>query len=218
MPLPPVHPNEPVPRLAPLSTDELRPEWREILERIPGSGLKGVGFPHAVLGELMHSPDLFGAFLQWWVTAKSAMALSVREQELVILRMGRLYSSDYVWKHHVPVAREFGVQEDEIAAVQQGRFEGFCERERGLLNLTDAMVQERWVSAEAWALHGRQLRPQEVVDLIALVAQYVLFALTNTVLQVPLEQPFRDAPGLEAAGPGAPDGPAAQLDHTICSV
>ena len=173
MPLPPVHPNEPVPRLAPLSTDELRPEWREILERIPGSGLKGVGFPHAVLGELMHSPDLFGAFLQWWVTAKSAMALSVREQELVILRMGVLYSSDYVWKHHVPVALEFGVTEEAIVAVREGRFEAFDARERALLSLTDAMVCERRVSAEAWAIHGCQLSPREVVDLIALVAQYL---------------------------------------------
>lgn len=59
------------------------------------------------------------------------------------------------------------------------------------------MVCERWVSAEVWALHGSGLAAQEVVDLIALVAQYVLFALTNTVLQVPLEAPLREAPGLE---------------------
>ncbi len=43
---------------------------------------------------------------------------------------------------------------------------------------------------------GRQLAPEEVVDLINLVSQYVLFALVNNVFQVPLEAPLRDAPGL----------------------
>lgn len=199
---PPIHPNEAVPRVTPLSDAHLRPEWQAILERIPGTGLKGLGFPHHVLGELMHSPELFGPFLQWWVTAKSAMALNVREQELVILRMGVLYSSDYVWKHHVPVAREFGVTAEEITALRQGSFEAFPQREQALLSLTEVMVAERWVSAEAWALHGRLLSPQEVIDLIALVAQYVLFALTNNVLQVPLEEPLWDTPGLETASDG----------------
>jgi len=110
---PPIHPYEAAPRVAPISTDQLRPEWKATLDRIPGAGLKGSGFPGYVFGELMRSPEIFGPFLEWWVTAKSAMALSNREQELVILRMGRLYSSDYVWKHHLLTAREFGAKPEE---------------------------------------------------------------------------------------------------------
>jgi len=30
------------------------------LERIPGDGLKGDGFPHNVLGQLLHSPSGWG--------------------------------------------------------------------------------------------------------------------------------------------------------------
>ena len=82
MTLPPLHPSEPAARLMPLASEALRPEWRATLARIPGEGLKGAGFPHNVLGELMHSPELLGPFLEWWVSAKSAMALSVREQEI----------------------------------------------------------------------------------------------------------------------------------------
>lgn len=196
MPIPPLHPSEPEPRLSAHSTDQLRPEWRATLARIPGEGLKGGGFPHNVLGQLMHSPELLGPFLEWWVSAKSAMALSVREQELVILRMGCLYASDYVWKHHVPVALEFGISGEELAALRQGRFEAFGQRERDLLELCEAMVCRRTVSPQEWEAHGRGLSPQEVVDLIGLVAQYVLFALTNNVLQVPLEAPLQAAPGL----------------------
>ena len=68
------------------------------------------------------------------------------------------------------MAREFGVAPEEIAAVRQGHFKAFGERGRALLSLAEAMVCQRWVCAEAWATHGQQLRAQEVVDLIALVA------------------------------------------------
>ncbi len=196
MPNPPIHPYEVTPRVAPVSTNQLRPEWKATLDRIPGAGLKGSGFPGYVLGELMRSPKLFGPFLEWWVAAKSAMNLSKREQELVILRMGRLYSSDYVWKHHLLTAREFGAKPEEIAALSQGRFDMFSKRERAILTLAEAMICDRYVSNEIWETHGRQLAPEEVVDLINLVSQYVLFALVNNVFQVPLEAPLRDAPGL----------------------
>ncbi len=42
------------------------------------------------------------------------MGLSVREQERVILPMGCQYRSNYVWKRHVLVAREFGVDDTEL--------------------------------------------------------------------------------------------------------
>ena len=193
---PPLHPNEASPRLTPLASSALSAAMLSTLERIPGDGLKGSGFPHHVLGQLLHSPDLLEPFLEWWVSAKSAMALSVREQELVILRMGCLYASDYVWKHHVPVAREFGIDATELAALRNGTYASFTPQERALLVLTDEMVERRTVSAATWAQHGRQLQPQMVVDLIALMAQYVLFALTNNVLQVPLESTLAGEPGL----------------------
>ncbi|MEI7863946.1 MAG: hypothetical protein WCI38_01140 [Chthoniobacterales bacterium] len=91
---PTIHPDAANLRVAPISIDELRPEWKATLERIPGSGLKGTGFPSHVLRQLMHRPELFGPFLEWWVTAKSAMALSPREQELAIADGGKVYNLD----------------------------------------------------------------------------------------------------------------------------
>lgn len=191
-------PDEPAPRLAPLSTDDLRPEWRAILERIPGAGLKGEGFPRNVLGVLMQNQETLGPFLDYWVTSKSKMGLAVREQELVILRMGVLYRSEYVWKHHVKVAREFGINDAEFDAIRQGAYTTLeSERERALLELTDAFVNERSLPPELWARTRSILSAQDFVDLISLVSQYVLFALTNVCLQVQLEPAVADLPGIE---------------------
>jgi hypothetical protein len=70
------------------------------LARIPGDGLKGEGFPRNVLGIIVHTSDTFGPFMNYWVACKLNMGLSVREQEVVILRMVVLSTNDYVWKHH----------------------------------------------------------------------------------------------------------------------
>jgi alkylhydroperoxidase family enzyme len=192
------YPNEPDSRIAPLSTDDLRPEWMEILERLPGKGLKGEGFPRNLLGILMQNQETLGPFLDYWVTSKSKMGLSVREQELVILRMGVLYRSEYVWKHHVKVGREFGINDAELDAIRQGSYALLpVERERALLELTDAFVNERALSAELWKRTRDVLDSRDFVDLISLVSQYVLFALTNVCIQVQLETAVAELPGIE---------------------
>ena len=192
-------PNEPQPRIPPLSTDTLRPEWLAILQRIPGQGLKGEGFPRNVLGTLMHNQDTLGPFLDYWVSAKSRMGLSVREQELVILRMGVLYRSEYVWKHHVKVGREFGVDDRELEALRRGDYAVLpAAREQALLRLTDAFVEQRQLPPELWRQARPALSDRDLVDLIGLVSQYVLFALTNVCLQVQVEPAVAGLPGVAA--------------------
>lgn len=190
-------PDEPESRIAPLSTDDLRPEWVEILGRLPGKGLQGAGFPRNVLGILMQNQETLGPFLGYWVTSKSKMGLAVREQELVILRMAVLYRSEYVWKHHLKVGREFGIDDAELDAIRQGSYAAFADRERALLELTDAFVNDRSLPPELWNRTRRVLAPRDFVDLISLVSQYVFWALTNVCMQVQLEPGVADLPGIE---------------------
>ncbi|MFM1805578.1 MAG: hypothetical protein RL136_2457 [Planctomycetota bacterium] len=191
------HPNEPHARIAPIPSTEFHADWLATLARIPGDGLKGAGFPRNVLGTIAHDPETFGPFLEYWVSCKSRFSLTVREQELVILRMACLYGSNYVWKHHVPVAREFGISEAEIAAVHAGDGDAFgSDREQALLALTDELVEKRTIRRAAWDAHARHLDGRDLVDLIALVSQYVLFALMNNAFEVEVEPALADIPSL----------------------
>jgi 4-carboxymuconolactone decarboxylase len=191
-------PDEPNSRVEPLPTEGLRPEWISILDRLPGAGLKGEGFPRNLLGILMLSPETLGPFLDYWVTSKSKMGLTMREQELVILRMGVLYRSEYVWKHHVKVGREFGIKDAELDGIREGSYTALIEpREHALLELTDAFVNDRSLSPALWNDTRQILQPRDYVDLISLVSQYVLFALTNVGLQVQLEPAVAELPGIE---------------------
>jgi len=191
-------PNEPVSRIAPLSTDNLRPECVKILDRLPGQGLKGKGFPYNLLGILMHNQETLGPFLDYWVTSKSKMGLPAREQELVILRMAVLYRSEYVWKHHVRAGREAGITDAELDAIRQGSYTAFsAKREHALLELTDTFMNDRYLPPELWNKTKDVLGSQDFVDLISLVSQYVLFALNNVCLQVQVEPGVADLPGVE---------------------
>ncbi len=184
-------------RIPPLPMSEMREEWNKILERLPGAGLKGKFSPVNVFGTIMHNPATFGPFIDYWVTSKLEMGFTGREQELVILRMGYHYQCNYVWKHHVPVAREYGVTEEELEAVKTSPLPPvFSSRESALLHLTDEMVEYRTIRDEAWTKWSNELKTSEKIDLISLVSQYVFFALLNNSLQVEVEEPLKDIPGL----------------------
>ena len=195
-----IHPNEDSPRLAPLPAESMRPAWLATLARIPGDGLKGAGFPRNVLGTIMHNPETFGPFLEFWVSAKSSMSLSVREQELVILRMAALYASDYVWKHHVLVGQEFGVTDAELDMIEAGDYAILASiRERALLALTDELVEHRTIPRGAWDAFAHELDERALVDLVSLVSQYVFFALMNNAFQVAVEPALQKVRGLNRA-------------------
>lgn len=180
-----------------MDTDKMTEGCKEILRRIPGDALKGRYAPVNVLGTLMHNPGTLEQFLDYWVTSKLKMGLSVREQELVILRMAVHYRCNYVWKHHVPVAVEFGVTQDELAAVRVFPLpSGFSDREEALLVLTDHMVNHRDVPDEIYDRYSGRLKESELVDLISLVSQYVLFTLMNNVMRVEVESSLDEIAGL----------------------
>lgn len=184
-------------RIKPLPMSEMRSEWIKTLERLPGAGLKGLYTPVNVFGTLMYNPGTCGPFLDYWVTSKLEMGLSVREQELIILRMGFHYNCNYVWKHHVPVAKEFGVSDAQLAAVKTSPLPAaFSDHEYTLLMLTDELVEYRTIREEAWIQWGVKLDKPLLLDLISIVSQYVFFALLNNGIQVEIEEPLTTIPGL----------------------
>jgi 4-carboxymuconolactone decarboxylase len=185
------------PRIQPLPMSQMQESWLKTLEKLPGAGLKGLYSPVNVFGTLQHNPDTYGSFLEYWVTSKLEMGLTPREQELVILRMGYHYNCNYVWKHHVPVGKEFGITDAELEAVKTTPLPAlFLPRESALLHLTDEMVESRNVSDETWNKWSKELKDSEKIDLISLVSQYVFFALLNNVIRVEVEEPLDAIPGL----------------------
>ncbi len=128
------------------------------------------------------------------------MSLSVREQELVILRMVLHFNCDYVWKHHVPVAQEFCVNDEELSALKKIDLPKniFSSRDEALILMTDDMMRVKTITDSIWNTYKGFLTDRDLIDLIHLISQYVLFALTNNVLRVKVETPLNEIESLHS--------------------
>jgi alkylhydroperoxidase family enzyme len=89
-----------------LDADDLDPDDRYLLSR-PINLYRGLA--HNV-GALQHVQSV-GAWIRWKSSVPS------RTRELIILVIGQLSQSKYVYSHHVKYAYEFGASSQDIAAV-----------------------------------------------------------------------------------------------------
>ena len=93
-------------RLPYLEADQVAPEYRDMLKR--NTNLHKL---------LVNSPDMARAFngIGGYIRFKSK--LDPRLRELAILQVGWMEKSEYEFTHHVKIGKEFGVTDDDIAAL-----------------------------------------------------------------------------------------------------
>lgn len=117
--------------------------------------------------------------------------LSLREREIVILRVCARHRSEYEWGVHVALfATKAGLRPDEITATLDPEPAAACwsERERLLLGLCDELCDGAEVSAPLWSALAGEYSPEALLELLLLAGYYrTISTLTNT-LQMPLEE------------------------------
>src|SRR5256714_13251216 len=130
-------------RLPFLKANQVPPEFRDILK--PNPNLPKL---------LVNSPDMARAFsgIGGYIRFKSK--LNPRLRELAILQVGWLEKSEYEFTHHVKIGKEFGVTDDDIAALMietegmQSRLEPLA---RAILKGAREMTKNLEMSMETFA-------------------------------------------------------------------
>jgi alkylhydroperoxidase family enzyme len=98
-------------------------------------------------------------------------------RELAILRVGVRTGSDYEVHHHRRVGREVGLEPAKIDAVADGPSSpAFDARERRVLALTDAILDEVKAPDALFAEALEDLGPQALAELVITVGYYRLVA------------------------------------------
>ena len=175
-------------RSNPVSPEELTAQYAKVFDSLPGNALAGEKAPHHVFGQLVRSPDVAEVFIPYWVATKTRLNFTVREQELIILRTACIYGCDYVWGHHVPVALEAGMTEEEILQVPLTIDEmTLPEKEKVLLLATDDITAQANVSEKTWEQLNAHYSEAQILDIITIVSQYVLFNSVNNIFGIRLE-------------------------------
>lgn len=165
------------PRLAPLDPAEIDPELR-------------LGdTPLNIFRTLAHHPKLLKRWLVFGNHLLAKSSLPPREREIAILRVGWLCRAGYEWGQHVKIGLDAGLSDDEIDRITRGPdAEGWSDAERALLQATDELHKDFFVSDATWAALAKHFETQQLLDLIFTVGQYHMVSMALNTLGVQLEE------------------------------
>ncbi len=192
------------PRIAPLPPGEWDDRQSRLLERLPG----GRQAPLHIFATLARADDEL--FRRWLGFGGALLAgnLHGRLRELVVLRTAHRFGGRYEWAQHVRLGEAEGISRDEMAVLGDGDGRGldavaWSPLERAALAAVDETADAGAVSDATWAVLSTELGESELIELLLLIAHYLMLTSVLRSLQIEVE------PWAEALAAGVPGGPAA---------
>jgi 4-carboxymuconolactone decarboxylase len=180
-----------VPPKIPLPADaELAPEQRELLAKLP---------PLNVFRMVAGAPRAVRPFMALG-SAVLSTALDPRRREIAVLRVAHATNADYEWAQHEQLARNVGVADAEIAAVESEEPVTSLDEECNLIcRVADEVSREVRLSDDALEQIIDRYGPREAAELILHVSYYNMVSRFLESTRVEVE----DEPLLKGATPGA---------------
>ena len=164
------------------TTDELR----EFYERIEQTS-RGLGVLN-VFKVMAHSPDLMQAWWRMMAVLFSRLQLDPRLRELAILRLFQLTRVAYGFAHHVRLAKEVGLSDEEIAGLKTyADSDRFSTLDTLVLQYTDAVTLLEEGAADLAVALREHLSEREVLELTFCIANWNLMGHLLLPLEIELE-------------------------------
>ena len=136
------------------------------------------------LGTFAHHPELTKAYHSFIGHLLYGTTLSLRDRELVILRVAAVRGCEYEWLQHVVIGSDVGLSDDEIAAARAGA-------DNPLLQAVDELLADARVSDATWALLSGELDTQQLMDFVFTVGAYDLLAMVFLSFDVEIDDDLR---------------------------
>ena len=112
--------------------------------------------------------------------------LEDRLAELAIITVGRVWSTDFEFAAHAPMAIKAGLDESIVEAIRADEEPVFENAEEGAVyRFALALTRERTVDDETYAAALEQLGEAGLVELAGLMGTYVTVCMTLNAFQVP---------------------------------
>lgn len=129
--------------------------------------------------ELMKRAQYLGAFLRY------DCSLSGPLSEFAILCVARIWSNDYEWHTHAPIALEKGVAPEIVEALRHGRApKGMSEEQAAIYDFAQEILQKRRVSDATYARAQALFGDRGVIDLVGLNGYYSLLAMAMNAVEM----------------------------------
>jgi 4-carboxymuconolactone decarboxylase len=149
---------------------------------------KSRGWVSNAMRSFAHAPGGLALFSAVGHYGRYGTALTERQRELVILLVGR--GVPYVWAHHVPLGRQAGITEAQIADIEAGRVpDGLPDADRAICAYVLSFLAGRGTAANLAAELARHCTPRQVTDVTLLAAYYLALGTSVTALGIEIEPP-----------------------------
>lgn len=144
------------------------------------------------LGLFAHHPELTHAFNTFNGHILFGTTLSMRQRELLVLRVAARRAAEYEWVQHVVLAGDAGIADDEVARVAEGpAADGWDELERALLQAVDDLLDDARVGDAAWTVLAGALDERQLLDVVFTVGCYDLVAMAFRSFDVEVDDDLR---------------------------
>ncbi len=131
-----------------------------------------------LLGTLARHPRFTMAVLPFNGHLLYGTALSDRQRELLILRVARLWDSDYERAQHAVLGGNAGLTDEEIRRIAQGpSAAGWSSPDAALLRAADDLREAGTVGDAAWQALAAEFDEQQLMDIVFTVGAYAMPAM-----------------------------------------
>jgi 4-carboxymuconolactone decarboxylase len=185
------------PRIAPLKPEELSQEGRDIvltMRKALSLPLEGeIAEYHATL---LRHPQLYRRHSELAIQLFRG-ALTPRQRELAILRLGWLCKAPYEWGEHVALGKSAAkLNSEEIERVTRGSgAPGWNDEDRAVIRAMEELHADAFISDATWSALARFMNEEQLLELPILAGQYQGLAYFLNSLRARLKP---SNPGLSA--------------------
>ena len=161
----------------PLPTLEtMSEEQRTVYDAMAATPRGGAGGPLLVA---LHQPKFASKLQQLGEHVRFNTKMGMRLSELVILTVGRLWSSQFIWYVHESIALTKGISREVIEDIRHGRKPAFSQDdEREVYEYASELVKTGFVDAEVYSKIVNRWGPDGVVELTGLIGYYCMNSLS----------------------------------------
>jgi 4-carboxymuconolactone decarboxylase len=171
-------------RITDLDLDHMTPAQRRVHDEIASGPRKGVRGPLAVW---LHRPDLAQSAQALGRYCRYETSLPPHLSELAILVLARIWSAEYEWYVHKPIALAAGVAPGIVEAIRSCAVPAFDQpAQAAIYGFLIELHRDHQASDAVYAEAVAQLGEAGVVDLVGIAGYYTLISMTINVFGVEL--------------------------------
>lgn len=144
---------------------------------------------HRALG---NSPTTLRSVLRLGTSLLGFGQLPPNLRELAILRIAQMTGADYEWAHHVPLAKQAGVSEEQIKLLKEWEaHDCFDDRDRALLLYVETVTRDVTVPGDVFNGARAYLSEGGIVELTLVCGYWGMAARILRALEIDVEPEFQ---------------------------